>query len=73
MARHVAATVILELLVDILQAGGDSLARRYREAEPHRLPVIVVGVLPQDHHPCLVNGTPVQRSEDSNESSTASR
>ena len=40
-----ACAVLLQLLVYILQAGGDRLAGGHREAQPHGLPCIVVGIL----------------------------
>ena len=40
-----AAAIILELLEDVLKAGGDGLAWRDREAETHGLPIIVVWIL----------------------------
>ena len=40
-----ARAVLLQLLVYILQAGGDRLAGGHREAQPHGLPCVVVGIL----------------------------
>ncbi len=60
MIRYLAAKVVLELLEDVLQAGRLGLARRHTEAEAHGLAVIVVGVLAQDDHTHLVDGTAVE-------------
>ena len=57
------AEVALQLLVDVDEARRRADPRLDREAQTMRLPLAVIGVLPEDHHAHLVERGEVKRPE----------
>ncbi len=57
------AQVLLQLLIYILQRRRNAAAARNRKTEPHSLPRIVVGILPQNDHFDLLKGRAVESIE----------
>ncbi len=55
-----ASAVIVQLLVDVLQARWDGLAGWHREAQSNGLLSVVVRILADDDHPDLIDGACVE-------------
>ena len=61
---HVGPQVVSNLLEDVEQRGRHGHPFGHREAQSHGLSGLMVGVLPDDHHLHLVEGTEVEGVED---------
>ena len=61
MLGRYTAQVLAELAVHVAEAGGDGLPLWHREGKAHRLVVVVVGVLAQDHDTNAVQRNTVAR------------
>ena len=64
ICRHRLAEVGLYLLEDVDKRRRHDNALRHREAQPHGLSLLVIRILPDDHHLHLVEGTEVESVED---------
>ena len=58
------AQVVVDLLEDIDERRRHLNAIGYRKTKPHRLSLLMVGILPDDDHPHLVERTKVEGVED---------
>ncbi|MPM48974.1 hypothetical protein SDC9_95701 [bioreactor metagenome] len=55
------AEIVGQLLIDIAQARRQLHAVRHRKCQPVRLTVVMIGVLPQNHHPLRIRRRQLQR------------